>query len=82
MKQSQHVDSKDRWDCQSSKVSTSSVTYASGASGATLIQPKLHHNAVDNAATEHQCTSDSDVAQLKRIKSFIDMSKLQNRDVA
>ena len=46
------------------------------------MQPKLHHNAVDNAATEHQCTSDSDVAQLKRIKSFIDMSKLQNRDVA
>ena len=111
MKQSQHVDSKDRWDCQSSKVSASSVTYASGASGATLIQPKLHHNAVDNAATEHQCTSDqarafddvaasakvtnvkieeltdclnseSDVAQLKRIKSCIEMSKLQNRDVA
>ena len=43
--------------CQSSKVSAS-VTRASCASGATLMQPKLHHNAVDNAATEHQCTSD------------------------
>ena len=27
-------------------------------------------------------TSESDVAQLKRIKSCIDMPKLQNRDVA
>ena len=27
-------------------------------------------------------TSESDVAKLKRIKSCIDMSKLQNRDVA
>ena len=42
-------------ECQSSNVSASSVTCASGA---TLMQPKLHHNAVDNAATEHQCASD------------------------
>ena len=75
------------------------------------MQPKLHHSAVDNASTEHQCTSDQarpfddvaasakvtnvkieeltdcltsefDVAQLKRIKSCIDMPKLRNRDVA
>ena len=110
MKQSQHVDSKDRWDCQSSKVSASSVTCASGASGATLMQPKLHHSAADNVSTKHQCTSDqarpfddaaasakvtnvkieeltncltseSDIAQLKRIKSCINMPKLQNKDV-
>ena len=97
--------------CHSSKVSASSITCASGASGATLMQPKLHHSAADNASTEHQCTSDQarafddvaasakvtnvkieelidcltsefDVAQLKRIKSCIDMPKLQNRDVA
>ena len=51
-------------------------------------QPKLHHNAVDNAAaTKHQCASDQarvfdDVAKLKRINSCIDLSKLQDRDVA
>ena len=96
--------------CQSSKASASSVTCASGASGATLMQPKLHHSAADNVSTEHQCTSDqarpfddvaanakvtnvkieeltncltseSDIAQLKRIKSCINMPKLQNKDV-
>ena len=97
--------------CQSSKASASSVTCASGASGATLMQLGLHHSAADNASTEHQCTSDqarpfddvaasakvknvkieeltdcltseSDTAQLKRIRSCIDMPKLQNKDVA
>ena len=96
-------------ECQSSNVAASAK--ATCASGATLMQPKLHHNAVDNAAAEHQCASDQarvfddvaasakatnvkieeltdcltseyDVAKLKRIKSCIDMSKLQNRDVA
>ena len=71
---------------QSSNVAASAN--ATCASGVTLMQPKLHHNAVDNAvATEHQCASDQarvfdDVAKLKRINSCIDLSKLQDRDVA
>ena len=77
--------------CQSSNVAASNVAASANAtcaSGVTLMQPKLHHNAVDNAAaTEHQCASDQarvfdDVAKLKRINSCIYLSKLQDRDVA